>query len=270
MLALITGAGSGIGEAFAHRLASMNYDLILVGRNQKRLEAVREKILAASTGSGSDFQSRTRHQITDVTILTADLADREQCFALHRKVTEELHLQVDFLVNNAGVGVYGKFLKTDLNRELALIDVNVTAVHILTKLFLRDMEARGNGTILNVGSSAGFMAGPTFSSYYASKNYVVRLTEAIHEELRRAHSPVSISVLCPGPVRTDFNAKSDVRIPGEGLDPAYVAKLGVEGALKGKMVIVPGFFMKLGLFFTKHMSEGLMTRVTYRVQIRKE
>ncbi len=257
MLALITGAGSGIGAEFAKYLASLGYHLILTGRNIHNLRSVREEIISAHPG-------------LEISLLPADLSNRRECFRLYETISQEMNQLPDFLVNNAGLGVYGRFLDTDLDRELSLIDVNVTAVHILTKLFLRDMQTRGSGVILNVGSSAGFMAGPTFSSYYASKNYVVRLTEAIHEELRRMNSPVKISVLCPGPVRTDFNRKSDVRIPGEGLDPTRVAKLGVDGALRGKMVIVPGFFMRAGIFFTKRMSENFMTKVTYRIQIRKE
>ena len=168
MLALVTGASSGIGLAIARYLASLRYDLILTARDAGRLERAGKELAAAG-----------------VSVRTAryDLADRKACVSLHDEMKD---LPVDFLVNCAGLGVYGPFAETDLEKELRMIDVNVTAVHILTKLFLRDMMGRGRGVILNVGSSAGFMAGPLFAGYYASKNYVVRLTEAIHEELRRA------------------------------------------------------------------------------------
>ena len=232
MLALVTGASSGIGLAIARYLASLRYDLILTARDAGRLEHAGKELAAAG-----------------VSVRTAryDLADRKACVSLHDEMKD---LPVDFLVNCAGLGVYGPFAETDLEKELRMIDVNVTAVHILTKLFLRDMMGRGRGVILNVGSSAGFMAGPLFAGYYASKNYVVRLTEAIHEELRRAGSPVKISVLCPGPVDTPFNR-------------------GVDGALAGQMLVVPGAMMKLGVVLSRFPGDRLMTRITYRIQSTK-
>lgn len=251
MLALVTGASSGIGRECARALAERGYDLILTARNEIRLARIK---------------SALEQKGVKVHVIAADLSRREECFSLYEK-TKDLH--VDFLVNCAGLGVYGKFRDTSLERELNLIDVNITALHILTKLFLCDMLRRDSGVILNVGSSAGFMAGPTFSSYYASKNYVVRLTEAIHEELRHDHSHVKISVLCPGPVETEFDRHADVKKSMHGLNPADVAELGVRGALKGKMVIVPGLSMKVGLFFTHLMPEHLMTEVTYLIQSRK-
>lgn len=251
MLALVTGASSGIGREIARVLADEKYDLILTARNEIRL---------------ARLKSELEKKGVNVHVIGADLSHREDCFSLYEKTKDR---KVDFLVNCAGLGVYGKFCETSLDRELNLIDVNITALHILTKLFLRDMVRRDSGIILNVGSSAGFMAGPTFSSYYASKNYVVRLTEAIHEELRHDHSHVKISVLCPGPVATEFDSRADVKKSMHGLDPADVARIGVQGAWKGKMVIVPGLGMKLGLFFTHLMPEHLMTAVTYRIQSRK-
>ena len=161
------------------------------------------------------------------------------------------------------MGVYGLFLETDLDRELDLIDLNVTAVHILSKLFLRDMAENGRGVLMNVGSCAGFMSGPTFSSYYASKNYVVRLTEAIHEELRRAKSPVKVSCLCPGPTDTAFNKNSGVTVSGKQIGVAQVAKEGVDGALKGKMIVIPGRKMPVVVKASSLMGEHLSTRVNY-------
>ena len=167
------------------------------------------------------------------------------------------------------MGVYGLFLETDLDRELDLIDLNVTAVHILSKLFLRDMAENGHGVLMNVGSCAGFMSGPTFSSYYASKNYVVRLTEAIHEELRRAKSPVKVSCLCPGPTDTAFNKNSGVTVSGKQIGVAQVAKEGVDGALKGKMIVIPGRKMPVVVKASSLMGEHLSTRVNYLLQVKK-
>lgn len=254
MKALVTGAGSGIGRAISRELAKRGWDLVITGRNE-------EKLLETAGGLECEYGVGCR-------VILADLAKEEDCFRLYEEVRDE---NVDALINNAGVGVYGEFSETSLERELDLIRVNVVAVHILTKLFLRDMLRRKCGYILNVGSSAGFLAGPTFSSYYASKNYVVRLTQAIHEELRRKHSPVKISVLCPGPVKTEFNAKSDVKqeIAGGGISAQAAAAAGVDGMLKGKMIIIPGVGMKAVKVFSHFAGEELLTRIQYRIQSKK-
>ena len=160
-------------------------------------------------------------------------------------------------------------LPADLSKELDLIDLNVTSVHILSKLFLRDMVKKGRGVLLNVGSCAGFMAGPTFSSYYASKNYVVRLTEAIHEELRRAGSPVKVSCLCPGPTDTAFNRNSGVAVSGKQISAVQAAKEGVDGALQGKMIVIPGRKMPIIVTASRLMGEHLSTRINYLLQVKK-
>ena len=253
MLALVTGASSGIGWETALYLAEKGYDLILTARNEERLRELAERI-----------ESSTK--ACRVRVIPADLSKREECLRLWRETRDD---EVDFLVNSAGLGVYGEFADTDLGRELDEIAVNVTAVHILTKLYLRGMLKRNEGVILNVGSSAGFMAGPSFAGYYASKNYVVRLTEAIHEELRHRHTNVKISVLCPGPVETDFDRRADVRNSMRGLKPRPVARYGVDRALKGRMLIVPGAGMRLGLAFSHILPDSLMVRITYQIQKRK-
>ena len=195
-----------------------------------------------------------------------DVSNEQEVFDLYERLRSE---KIDFLVNNAGFGAYGKFADVPLKTELDLIHTNVCAVHILTKLFLKDMLKRNSGYILNVGSAAGFLAGPTFSSYYASKNYVVRLTQAIHEELRREKSNVKVSVLCPGPVRTNFNNVANVKFCIRGLSADYVAKCAVDKTLKGKMIITPGFEMKATKFFEHFLSEKMLTRVSYNVQMKK-
>ncbi|MDO4621170.1 MAG: SDR family oxidoreductase [Lachnospiraceae bacterium] len=249
--ALITGADSGIGFELACSLAKRGYDLILVARNRQKLDAAKQKLKKYSVS---------------VRVLPADLSRREECLRVYEETKPE---QIAFAANNAGVGVYGSFAETDLEKELNLIDVNITAVHMLTKLFLRDMRKRGSGVILNVASSAGFMAGPYFSSYYASKNYVVRLTQAIREELRREGSKVKIAALCPGPVKTSFDENAGVRRSMQGMDPRIAAEYGVSEALRGRCLIVPGVGMKLGLLGSKLLGEGLLTRVTGTIQKRK-
>lgn len=249
MKALITGASSGIGREIARYLASMGYDLIIIARNTEKL-----------------YQLRDELSNVDVRVVTLDFSREQDCYDLYRHIGGE---DIDFLVNNAGFGAYGDFLDVPLETEVKLIKTNALAVHILTKLYLQDMVKRNSGYILNVGSAAGFMAGPRFSSYYASKNYVVRLTEAVHEELRRAKSDVKISVLCPGPVRTNFNDVADVKFSINGLDAAYVAKYAVDKCMKGKMVITPGFLMKAVRFGQRFVGEELLTRISYNVQSRK-
>ncbi|MDO5476360.1 MAG: SDR family NAD(P)-dependent oxidoreductase, partial [Eubacteriales bacterium] len=205
-----------------------------------------------------------------VLVIPADLSHREECFRLHEEVCAQAGKEnLEMVVNNAGKGVYGLFLETDLESELELIDLNVTSVHILSKLFLRDMVDNGHGVLLNVGSCAGFMSGPTFSSYYASKNYVVRLTEAIHEELRRAGSPVRVCCLCPGPTDTAFNRNSGVAVSGKQIPAAQAAKEGVDGALKGRMIVIPGKKMPVVVRASSLLGETLSTRLNYRLQVKK-
>lgn len=250
MIALITGASSGIGRDMARYLAGKGYDLILVARREDRLR---------------ELQSELKN--VKVKTISADLSKAENCFALYEQTKGE---NVDFLINNAGFGVYGEFNEVPLEKELELIDTNIRALHILTKLYIRNMIARRSGNILNIGSAAGFLAGPTFSSYYASKNYVVRLTEAIHEEMRRGKTGVKVSVLCPGPVNTEFNKVADVSFAVGGLPSEYVAKYAIEKALRGKMVITPGTMMKLARFGEHFLSEKRLTRMSYNMQMRRK
>ena len=173
-------------------------------------------------------------------------------------------------MNNAGFGVFGKFTETDLQEELELLSLNVRALHILTKLFLRDFKKRNSGRILNVASSAGFLTGPLLSSYYASKNYVVRLTLAIAEELRHDKSRVIVSLLCPGPVDTNFNNRAGVQFRVKALSPEEVAREAVFGVLTGKLLIVPGLSIKLGLLASRLLPEQLLSRILYYVQAAKQ
>ena len=147
MYALVTGASAGIGMEMAKYLGTLGYDLILSARSEDRLEQTRRVILA-------------RYSDRSVHLLPADLSRREECFRLYRDASALAGDDgISFVANNAGMGVYGLFLETDLEKELDLIDLNVASVHILSKLFLRDMVKKGRGVLLNVGSCAGFMAG---------------------------------------------------------------------------------------------------------------
>ena len=248
MTALITGASSGIGRDMARILSNRGYDLILVARRIDRLEELKNELP------------------TKVECISLDLSDSNACVKLHSLTRDR---DVDILVNNAGFGLFGAFDETDLERELNMIDVNIKAVHTLTKLFLIDFKKRNSGYILNVSSLAGFMPGPLLSGYYATKAYVLRLTYALHEELRRSKSNVYIGALCPGPVKTEFDEVADVRFSLKGLTSEYVAKYAVDKMFKRKLVIVPGMTNRFLTVLTKVSPTALTARINYKMQKRK-
>lgn len=246
--ALITGASSGIGRDIARELSARGWSLILAARRRDRLEAL------------------ARELNTPCRICVCDLSCEEEVRALHSGLHTE---PVELLVNAAGFGLQGEFLGTDLDRELEMLRVNLQAPHMLTKLFLKDMVERDHGFILNVASSAGFMAGPFFSTYYASKNYVVRLTQAIYEELRIRGSHVSISCLCPGPVDTEFNRVAGATFGVRPMSSRDVARIAVDGTLKKRLTIIPGVGMKLSVLAARLAPEKLLLRINGRIQKNK-
>ena len=176
---------------------------------------------------------------------------------------------LELVINNAGFGLCGRFAELDLERELDMIKINVVAVHVLTKLFVRAFREKGSGRILNVASSAGFMPGPMMATYYATKNYVLRLTQAVAEELRRDGSAVRVCALAPGPVDTEFNSVAGVRFAMAGISSAECARCAIDGVLKGKTVIIPGWKMKVSVMASKLAPEWLLPRVTYSIQRKK-
>ena len=195
-----------------------------------------------------------------------DLSIEENIYALYEKLEVE---DIDIFINNAGFGVFGSFTETQLKDELDMININIRTLHILTKLFTKKFLKQCYGKILNVASSAGFMAGPLLSSYYASKAYVLRLSEAVDEEMARVNKNVRVSVLCPGPVKTEFNDVAGVKFAIGGLDSRYVADYAIRKMLKGKRVIIPGFSMKLLVFFSRFIPGKLLTKITYHIQRKK-
>ena len=248
MKALITGASSGIGKEIAAVLAHKGWELILVARRTQLLEE-----LAAELP-------------TNCRIITADLSDPKACKDLYEQTKND---GVDLLVNNAGFGLYGEFTSTDLEREEEMIELNIRAVHILCKLFVKDFAAKNSGYVLNVASSAAFMPGPLMAAYYASKAYVLRLTLALREELRRRGSRVVVSALCPGPVDTGFNGVAGVKFALPGLNSRRVAEYTVKQLMKGKGVIVPGFTMKMTRLGSKILPDSTMARCAYYFQHKK-
>lgn len=248
MKALITGASSGIGKQISYYLASKNIDLILVARNKESLE---------------EIKSKTK---VDVRVIPLDLQKQENVFKLYDLCKDE---NIDILINNAGFGLFGEFFETSLERELEMIDLNIKAYHILTKLFLKDFLKKDSGYILNVASSAGFTSGPRLSTYYATKNYVLKLTMAINEELRQRKSNVVVSSLCPGPVNTNFNKVANGKFSIKEVSPEYVAKYAIDNLFKKKMIIIPTFKMKLGIFLLRILPYRIQLIYCYHIQGKK-
>jgi len=246
MKVLITGASSGIGKDMARELSLKGYDLVLVSRDEDKLNKLKEELK------------------TNVQIISMDLSISENCKKLYSMVKD-----IDVLINNAGFGVFGEFSKTDLDKEINLINTNITAVHILTKLFLQDMKKKNKGHILNVASIAAFMSGPLMAAYYSSKAYVLRLSEAIREEIKKEKSNVKISVLCPGPVNTNFNNVADVKFNLHSLSSEYVAKYAIDKMFKNKFIIIPGKTIKALRVITKLSPNNITTKFVYHMQERK-
>lgn len=212
MIALVTGASSGIGRDIARSLAKRGINVVITARRRDRLAELKEELIG-------------KYGIK-VMCISADLSKEDSVFKLYEAVKK---YNIDILINNAGFGVFGEFTETNLERELDMINVNIKAFHILFKLFLRDFRKRGCGYILNTASVAGFMPGPCFSSYYASKAYIVRMTQAVAEELRAAKSGVHVSALCPGPVSTEFSETARVKF---GIKPYNSEKLAEHAVSK--------------------------------------
>ena len=248
MKALVTGASSGIGRDIAIALSEMGYDLILVARRKTKLEQLKKQLPGKTT------------------TIIMDLSSTANCMKLYDKVKKE---DIEVVVNNAGFGLFGEFDKTNLDKELDMIDTNIKAVHILTKLFLKDFKEKDSGYILNVASSAGFLSGPLMATYYATKGYVLKLTEAIYEELRRDGSNVYIGALCPGPVDTEFNKVAKVKFSIKPMTSEKVAEYAVDQMLKKKTIIIPGFKTKF-VRLSGLLPRKFLLRLNYSVQKKKD
>lgn len=229
MKILITGASSGIGYSMALYLSNLGHDLYVVSRYKDKLDELYK-----------DFK-------TKVVTIGLDLSYVDNCYKLYDKLKNE---NIDILINNAGFGDSGKFSETSLSKELKMIDLNIKAYHILTKLFLRDFKARNYGRILNVASMAGFMPGPYMATYYATKSYILNLSLAIYEELKKDKSNVKISVFCPGPIDTSFIKVARVKFNISLISSDYAARYAIDNMFNDKLVIIPPN-MKLNRVFLR-------------------
>ena len=250
MKVLITGASSGIGREFAKIMAKKGNDLVLIARNRTELEKLAKEL-------------KEKNSI-NVEVIDTDLSIAENCIEIHKKVQN-----VDILINNAGFGDCGNFTNTSLNKEISMINTNIVAYHILMKLYLIDMKAKGKGQILNVASIAGVMPGPLMATYYATKAYIVRISEAIREELKKEKSNVKISILCPGPVNTNFSKVANVKFHLKEASSEEVAKYAIKKMEKGKFYIIPGIDIKLTKIGAKFAPTTLTSKIAYKIQKRK-
>lgn len=248
MKALITGASSGIGKDFAKILSKKYDELILVARDKERLDIVKKELEKESNSK--------------IKIVTMDLSNPDNCKKLY-----EDNKNIDLLINDAGFGDCGYFEKTDVDKDISMINTNITALHILTKLYLKDMIKNNKGHILNVASIAAFVPGPLMATYYASKSYVLKLSESIKEELKHKKTNVKISVLCPGPVKTNFEKNANVEFQISKADSYKVASYAIKHL--NKFYILPGSGVKLTRVLSKIIPNSLIAKFIYKTQKRR-
>ena len=248
MKALVTGASSGIGRDIARALVCRGWDVIIVARSADKLMELKKEL-------GKHAQC-----------VRCDVSHMDECMKLHEVLQNQ---DIEMLVNCAGFGLCGFFTETSLEREMDMINTNIRAVHILTKLYLQDFMLKNKGYILNVASIAGFFSGPLMATYYATKNYVVSLTGAIYEELRRRGSNVKISAFCPGPVDTDFNRVAHVKFASKPIDSKTAASAALDGLMAGKLFIIPTVKMKTLKFVKRLLPDKTITHFCYSFQKKK-
>jgi hypothetical protein len=254
---LITGASAGIGYELAKIFAEKGYHLILVARRKEKL---------AELAAGLHAKHRTQ-----TAVFQKDLSQAGAPLELYHEILGQ-KLSVDILVNNAGIGVYGPFAETSREQEAAMIQLNIAALTQLTKLFLSGMRERGHGRIMNVASTAAFQPGPYMAVYYATKAYVLSLSEALAYELRG--TGIRVCAFCPGPTTTEFQEAAQigdhVKLFKVGVMTAQeVARIGYEGMMKNRTVIVAGFTNAVGAFLGRFAPRACVMAVLEKIQSTK-
>jgi uncharacterized protein len=252
---LITGASAGIGTELARVFAANDHRVVLVARRADRLKTLADEIVAA--GGAAPI------------LIPCDLEARDACDKIAAALVAE-GVEVEFVVNNAGFGLFGQATEMDRAEQLGIIDVNIRT---LTDLSLRfsDSLIRHGGGILNVGSVAGFLPGPGMAVYYASKAYVLSFTEALHQEL--GHRGVRVTALCPGPVPSEFQVRAGFE-PGLdsailNVNPSAVALAGYRGLMAGKRAVLPGLGVKMVPFLLRFFPRGFILAAVGRLQLRR-
>lgn len=244
---LVTGASTGIGYELSKLFAKDKHNLILVSRNKNKLQSVKNELL--------------KYNI-DIKILALDLESSEDIQSLFNYI-EINKLAVNILINNAGIGTFGDFNDIEWSKEEALIDINIKALTQLTKYFLPKIIDYKNGGVLNVASTAAFCSGPRMAAYYASKAYVLNLTEAIYEEYK--DNGIKISCLCPGPVKTSFQGKAGIKKSEAAkkylMDAEEVAKICYKDFNRGRLIIIPGMKNKLLVIGNKLLPRNISRKI---------
>ncbi len=238
---VITGASSGIGREFARALAAKGCRLIMVARRADRMRELAGELEVPCE------------------IITADLSQEKEC----DRVIETIAGQGAFaLFNCAGFGLLGPTVEHSLEEELSMIDLNIRAVHILTRKFLDLRREAGSGAILNVASAAGLLpAGPYLNTYYATKAYVASFSQGLAEEMRDLKNGIYVGALCPGPVYTEFTQVARGKEWSSGLTPEQVVAYAIRKMEKGKILIVPGAGIRAGIFGTRFLSRHRAARI---------
>lgn len=252
--ALITGASGGLGLSFVNIFARDGYDLVLVARNGDRLEEIKKEI-------------EGKYNIK-VSVVPCDLCASNGAQEVF-EATKGANIHVDVLVNNAGFGDFGDFYKSDLSKQVRMVDLNCTALMELCHLYLPDMVKNGGGNILNVDSIAAFQPGPLMSVYYATKAFVLSFSQALTRELKG--TGVKVTALCPGPIRTNFDAAADLGESGlfknlKVWDPNVVAEFGYKNMKKGKSLCICGFLNKIIVFANRFAPRCLVRELVYHLQ----
>ncbi|MBI3307378.1 MAG: SDR family oxidoreductase [Candidatus Omnitrophica bacterium] len=244
--ALITGASGGIGYEFAKLLAAEGHSLILVARNGEKLQEIALEL-------EKQFPISAK-------VIPKDLSQSSAREELFREIERE-GIPVDILINNAGFGQYGFFSEIDWPRENEMIQLNITALTHLTKLFIGEMIQRKRGRILQLASTASFQPGPLMAVYYATKAYILFFSEAVANELK--NTGVTMTCLCPGPTGTDFQKNARM---GDNwffklnqMDASSVARIGYQGLMKGKSLVIPGWTNYLGSVLSKLSPRKIVT-----------
>ena len=252
---LITGASSGIGREFSKLFAEKGYNLVITARREERLTLI-----------------KNMYPDSNIEIIVCDLGSETGAGDLYNEVKKR-NIKIDILINNAGLGLFGEFFETDIEKEKKIIDLNVKALVELSKYFLQEMLERNSGKILNVASIAAFQPGPYMSVYYASKSFVLSFSEAVRNEVRK--TGINISVLCPGPVETEFEKSSELTKSKlfSTLKPVTakeVAEAGYKGLMENRAVIIPGFLNRVAVTAGTFVPTGIKVNIARKIQEKKK
>jgi len=252
--ALITGASNGIGLELAKVHASKGGDLVLVARNKSKLDELKTEL-------------ESQYKVSVYTI-GKDLSANNSAQEVYDETTKQ-NIQIDYLINNAGFGDFGMFVETEWNKELQMINLNITTLTQFTKLYLQDMVKRKSGKIMNVASTAAFQSGPTMAVYYATKAYVLSFSEAVDNEVR--DNAVTITTLCPGATESGFQAvaamEESALVKGKKLPSAkVVAEYGYASMMKGKTVAIQGLMNWIMANSVRFTPRAIVVKLTRKIQ----